>query len=325
MRFSVYVENKVGEESPYFVTEAAVLRALGEAARDADVTVFSQTDPDLEQLGRARYFIGSGFDPQRIRNYARSVRIVHCTSAGVEKYMPLDWLPDGAALTNSSGVHAEKGGVFGAMTVLMLCEEVPRHLGNQRDRRWDSRLSARISKKTVLIYGFGALGSAIAERLKPFGPRIIGVSRSGRPSEFADETHAASALHDLLPRVDCLVLSCPLTPETRGVIGATEIGLMKPGASVFNIARAGVLDNAALVDALNSGHLGGAALDVFEQEPLPESSPLWDVPNLLIFPHISCDDADGYIDRCLEIFAENVRRDSAGLKLVNEVSADAGY
>lgn len=325
MRFSVYVENRMGEDSPYFVTKAAVLRALGEAARDADVTVYSQTDPDLERLGRARYFIGSGFDPQRIRMHARSLRLVHCTSAGVEKYMPLDWLPEGAALTNSSGVHAEKGGTFGAMTVLMLCEEVPRHLGNQRGHLWDNTLSASVGKKTVLIYGFGALGGAIAKRLKPFGPRIIGVSRSGEPNDLADEMYAANALHELLPRVDCLVLSCPLTPQTRNVIGPSEIALMKRGASVFNIARAGVLDNAALVDALTSGHLGGAALDVFEQEPLLEGSSLWDVPNLLIFPHISCDDADGYIDRCLEIFADNVRRDIAGSEFVNQVSAQAGY
>ncbi len=323
--FSVYVENKVSSDSPYFVSDTQVRAALGVLAENLEINVNSERSPDLKALETARYFIGSGFDPARLNRHGAALRLVHCTSAGVEMYMPLDWLPSNAALTNSSGVHAEKGGAFGAMIVLMLCEEVPRHIQNQRLRRWDNRLSGSIGRKTIAICGMGALGSAIATRLRPFGPRIIGISRTGAANEVADEMVAVADLKGVLPQADCLVLSCPLTTETRGVIGKAEIALMKRGSSIFNVARGPVLDNRALCEALASGHLSGAALDVFDQEPLPAASPLWDAPNLVIFPHISCDDSECYIDRCLSVFAENVRRDFAGEAFVNRVSREIGY
>ncbi|RUM20523.1 D-2-hydroxyacid dehydrogenase [Rhizobium vallis] len=323
--FLVYIENKHTPESPYFVSKEAVSRALGPNARRSEIVIHPEQEPDLNVLRSASYFVGSGFDVRRLREHGQSLRFVHCTSAGVEKYMPLDWLPNGAFLTNSSGVHAEKGGAFGAMTVMMLCEGVPRHIRNQRLRRWDNQLSACLSSKTVVVLGFGELGSAIASRLRPFGVRIVGVSRSGRPHPDANEMVEVGDLQSVLPIADCLVVSCPLTPQTFGLIGRKQIASMKSGASLFNIARGPVVDNAALCAALEAGHLSGAALDVFDPEPLPATSPLWDVPNLMIFPHISCDDADGYVDRCLSIFAENVEHDLAGRPLRNRVDGKAGY
>src|SRR5690606_9708946 len=181
--------------------------------------------------------------------------------------------------TNSSGVHAQKGGAFGAMAVLMLNDQMPRHFTSQRQGKWQQVFSGSITRKTVLIYGLGALGSAIAARLRLFGPRLLGISRSGRHIEVVDKVYKPQDLKDLLPKVDILVLSCPLTDETRGLIGRNEIQLMKPGASIFNIARAGVMDYEALEVALRSGHLNGAILDVFDPEPLPADSTLWDCPN----------------------------------------------
>ncbi|MFC5386187.1 D-2-hydroxyacid dehydrogenase [Aquamicrobium segne] len=307
------------------MTEQSVLDALGPLAGAANVHCHGADAPDLKALGQARYFIGSGFDTARLGQHGASLRIIHCTSAGVEKYLPLNWLPEHAILTNSSGVHARKGGAFGLMTVLMLCEGVPRHIHNQRRHHWDNRLSTGIETKTIVFVGFGALGSAIAERLHPLGATIIAVTRSGQTTELADETYAISDLDKALRLADCLVVCCPLTASTRGLIGARHLSLLKPGTSLFNISRGPVVDNEALVQALHEGQLSGAALDVFDQEPLPADSPLWDVPRLMIFPHISCDDADGYIDRCLSIFADNIGRDLRGEPLRNVVDADAGY
>lgn len=323
--FLVYVENALQPGSPYHVTKEAVRRSLGDAADAAEIKCCSAGSPDYDALARARYFVGSGFDTARIRDHGANLRIIHCTSAGVEKYMPLDWLPDGAVLTNSSGAHARKGGVFGLMTVLMLCEGVPRHIQNQQLHRWDARLATGIETKTIVFVGFGALGSAIAQRLRPLGPKIVAVTRSGVAGDAADQVFSVADIETALPLADCLVVSCPLTPETRGLIGEEEIALMKRGASLFNIARGAVVENKALVRALCDGHLSGAALDVFEQEPLAAESRLWTVPNLMIFPHISCDDANGYVDRCLSILADNIGRDRRGEPLRNRVDAVAGY
>lgn len=323
--FSVYVENAVPPGSPYFVSEPAVLKALGAVAGFAEVRSFNAQFPDYQALEAADYFVGSGFDTARLKVHGKRLRVVHCTSAGVEKYMPLDWLPNGAVLTNSSGVHAKKGGAFGLMTVLMLCEGVPRHIQNQRLHRWDNRLATGIDTKTIVFVGFGALGTAIADRLRPFGPRIVAVTRSGKTSPSADEVFTVADLDQALTLADCLVVSCPLTASTKGLIGEKQLALMKPGASLFNIARGPVVDTGPLIRALVDGRLSGAALDVFDEEPLSADSQLWDVPNLIIFPHISCDDADGYVDRCLSIFADNIGRDLRGEPLRNRVDATAGY
>nr|WP_278116096.1 D-2-hydroxyacid dehydrogenase [Mesorhizobium sp. WSM4875]WIE94631.1 D-2-hydroxyacid dehydrogenase [Mesorhizobium sp. WSM4875] len=322
--FCIYVENKVGVAREYEVTEAAIRHAINGSIQ-LDVTVRRSDDLDSDKLERADLFVGSGFDTNIIRRHGANLRLVHCTSAGVERYLPLDWLPPGAVLTNSSGVHAEKGGTFGAMAVLMLNEGMPRHATNQRLHRWDSALSTCIAGKTVLIYGFGSLGEAIAERLRPFGVYIIGIRRSGEPHPLADEVHLPGVLQRLLPRSDFLVVSCPLTEATRGLFDEKQLSLLPKGSSLFNIARGPVVDNAALAAALRAGHLAGAIVDVFEQEPLPEASPWWDVPNLLISPHISCDDAEGYIERCLAIFGANVDRLVRGEALRNVVDPARGY
>jgi glyoxylate/hydroxypyruvate reductase A len=325
MQLTIYTENKRGIDPNYEVTERLVRQALRRIAQTFLVTVRTADDPDLSALRAAHFFIGSGFDVERLRKYGTCLRLVHCTSAGVEGYLPLDWLPANAVLTNSSGVHAEKGGAFGAMAVLMLNERMPRHITNQRRHIWDSTLSTAIAGKNVLIYGFGSLGEAIATRLKPFGIRIIGVRRSGEFHPLADEMFAPDQLRLLLPRTDFLVLSCPLTNETRGLIGKVELALLPAGAGVFNIARAGVLDNSALAAALTSGALSGAIVDVFDPEPLPQDSPWWDVPNLVVSPHVSCDESKDYIERCLAIFADNVERLMDGRPLVNVVDSLRGY
>ena len=145
------------------------------------------------------------------------------------------------------------------------------------------------------------------------------------PVDFIDETFGPRELDRLLPLSDFLVVTCPLTAETRGLFGASALAQLPSGAAVLNLSRAGVMDYSALSEALRLGHLSGAILDVFDPEPLPSDSPLWDTPNLMISPHVSSNDAAGYIDRCLSIFAENLCRLEKGEPLSNMVDGVRRY
>ncbi|MES3003998.1 MAG: D-2-hydroxyacid dehydrogenase [Pseudomonadota bacterium] len=321
----IYVENKGERADAYSITDALVRAALPQPYRGAAINVCYSLQPDLESLGRATHFVGYGFDPQRIQRHARQVRVVHSLSAGVEGYLPLNWMPQGAVLTNSSGAQSGKGGAYGAMAILMLNERIPQHVASQRNAAWNRTPASAVDGKTVLVYGFGELGAAVARRIRPFGLRIVGVRHSGASHDDADEIIQPRQFRERLPEADFLVLSCPLTPETRGLIGTKELALLPEGAGLLNIARGPVVDTQALISALASGHLGGAVLDVFDVEPLPRDSALWSAPNLVITPHTSCDDARGDLAQCLAIFGHNVALEAQGLPMRNVVDPRLGY
>jgi phosphoglycerate dehydrogenase-like enzyme len=321
----IYVENEPALPKIFSITEQMVRDILPAGKEAVQITVRSSNDMDVAQLQNADIFVGAGLPTRALAEHGRNLKLVHCLTAGVEGYMPLDWLPAGAVFTNSSGVHAEKSSLFGLMAILMLNEGMPRHATNQRKHLWDKTLPTAVAGKTVLIYGFGAIGQAVASKLRVLGVRIVGIRRSPENHVDADQISGPAMLHELLPSADFLVLSCPLTSETRGLIGAEELALMPRGACVLNIARGPVLDNDALRGALMSGHISGAIVDVFDPEPLSPDSDLWDIPNLTILPHVSCDDPNGYIDRCLSIVADNLNRLAQGRPLRNVVDRELGY
>ena len=320
----LYVENKCGHASPFFVSESAVRRALGPHS-PVLLKVCAADAPDEAALRSATYFVGSSLDTERLRVVGRSLKLVHCLSSGIEQYLPLDWLKPDTVFTNSRGVHAEKCGAFGAMAVLMLNERMPRHAHAQRGNRWEPTYATSITGKTVLIYGVGAIGAAIAKRIQPFGVNVIGLRRSGASIDGVDAMYAPDALHMLLPRADFLVVCCPLTSATRGSIGARELQLLPPGAGLLNVARSAIVDQAALIAALEEDRLSGAILDVFDTEPLAPESPLWQVPGLTITPHVSADDPIAYVDRSLAILADNIQRLDDGRPLVNIVQGWREY
>jgi phosphoglycerate dehydrogenase-like enzyme len=321
----IYIENIRGRDPAYLIRAEDLRASTRGVPADCEIVEAFADAPDLAALSRARYFVGSKFDTARLRQHGANLAVIHSTSAGVEGYLPLDWLPAGAVLSNSSGVHAGKGGEFGLLALMMLNDRIPQHASSQRQHQWRRTLSTPIKGKTVLIYGVGALGGAIAEMAKRLSLIVWGVRRSGEPHPHVDRMVTPDALHAVLPEVDFLVLSCPLTEATRGLIGATELALLPPHAGVVNIARQAVMDYAALAEALTAGRLAGAVLDVFETEPLPADAPWWDVPNLMVIPHTSSDSPVGYIARALEIFADNVQRHVAGAPLVNVVDGALGY
>ncbi len=261
----------------------------------------------------------------RLREVAPALRWVHIIGAGIEPLLPLDWLGEDLALTNNSGVHYDKMRESGLMALLMLNGHLPAIASNQFRRHWQQIFSNRIAGKTVLIIGVGDMGGAVAAAAKTLGLRTRGVTRSGRAHTDIDQMADMTALDAMLPQADFVVLATPLTPATRNLLDARRIGLMKPGAALFNIGRGGLLDHAALCAALETGALSGAILDVFDPEPLPADSPLWHAKNLMITPHVTSDDATEYLPKTYDLVFANAALLLRGEAPHNRVDPAAGY
>ena len=254
---------------------------------------------------------------------APELKWIQSCSAGVEKLIP--FVPAGMTLTNASGVHGPRGGEYGMTGILMLNSRVPAFVTNQRAARWEQIHTTPVAGKTVAVLGVGAIGGEVARLAKRFGMRVLGVSRSGRPHRWVDRMFRPSQLDKVLPKADFVVGTLPLTPETRGLVGRAQLDLLPRHAGVVNLGRARVIDYDALVDKLRAGELSGAVLDVFYEEPVPADSPLWSVPNLIMSPHSAVDDESVYVERCLEIFFDNLKRHLAGRPLNNVVDTTVGY
>jgi phosphoglycerate dehydrogenase-like enzyme len=309
----------------YALAPEALAAALRPLARGARVTVTQDHDPATvtPAMREADVLIGFEIPHRRIAEMPR-LSWIHMVSAGVDHLLPLDWLPRRVALTNSSGVHAELAGEYAACALLMLNSGIPRHATNQRRGHWDQVFNSPIAGKTLVLVGVGAIGGSAARQAKRLGLRVIAVRRRRKPHPHADEVHGADALLRVLPRADFLMVTAPLTPETRHIIGAKELDALPPHAGVVNMSRARLVDYDALTRKLERGELRGAVVDVLDPEPHPKESPLWHVPDLLITPHISSDPLD-YRDRMLKIIRENFRRLLAGRPLTNRVDRGRGY
>jgi phosphoglycerate dehydrogenase-like enzyme len=256
---------------------------------------------------------------------APRLRWIHIIGAGIEPLLPLDWLPEETVLTNNSGVHVEKMRESATMALLMLNAHLPAMMTNQRRARWDQIFTPRIVGKTVLIIGIGDMGAAVAGAAKALGLSVIGMRRSAAPHPHVDRMLTVGELDSALPLADFVVLATPLTPETRNLLDRRRIGLMKSGAGFFNIGRAGSVDHDALVEALESGALSGAILDVHDPEPLSASSPLWQAENLILTPHVTSDDRDEYMAKTFDLVFANAARLMRGDPLLNAVDPTLGY
>jgi phosphoglycerate dehydrogenase-like enzyme len=274
-------------------------------------------------LRSAEVLIVGHLDVYDLAARAPKLRWVQSTNAGVEDVAP--HLPPGIVLTNASGVHGPKGGEFALAALLMLNHAVPHFVTRQRERRWEQRFTSTIAGRTVVIVGLGRLGEAVARQARRVGLRVLGVRRQARPHRLAAAVYGPRQLDRVLPKADFLVVTTPLTRETRGLIGRRELDRLPPHAGVVNLGRGAVLDNDALAEKLARGELAGAVLDVVDKEPLPADSPLWTTPNLIITPHCAVDDGLQYVPRCLEIFFDNLRRYLAARPLRNRVEPARGY
>ncbi|HKX07186.1 MAG TPA: D-2-hydroxyacid dehydrogenase [Stellaceae bacterium] len=267
--------------------------------------------------------LSGNIDFARLRERAPHLRWIQSCSAGVEKLAPM--IPDGIALTNASGVHGPRGGEYGMTAILMLNSRVPAFVTNQQRARWEQIHTTPLKGKTLVLLGVGAIGSEVARLAKRFGMRVLGVTRGGKPHKSVDRMVRTKQLAQVLPKADFVLSTLPLTPETDGLVGRAELDLLPRHAGVVNLGRGRVMDYDALRDKLQKGELSGAVLDVFYEEPTAAASPLWSTPNLIMSPHCAVDDESVYVERCLDIFFDNLKRFLAGRPLENVVNTKLGY
>ncbi|HCB03615.1 MAG TPA: 2-hydroxyacid dehydrogenase [Nocardioides sp.] len=242
-----------------------------------------------------------------------SLRLVQTLTAGVDNIR--DAVPAGVQLCNGRGIHDTSTAELVLTLTLASLRGVPGFVRSQDRHRWDWGWHESLADKTVLIVGYGAIGAAVEARLAPFECAIVRVARNAR-----DGVHPISELSSLLPDADVVVLVLPLTDETRGLADAAFLGSMKEGALLVNVARGPVVDTGALVHALQAGRIR-AALDVVDPEPLPEHSPLWDCPGLLISPHVG-GSSSAMWPRAYRLVRDQLHRIARGEEPVNIMSGD---
>jgi D-2-hydroxyacid dehydrogenase (NADP+) len=289
-------------------------RVAAEVLPHIDLAYFSG---DIRDNGAAsRRFFGA-------LTRAPNLRWLHVGHAGVDDPVFGRLLDNGARLSTSSGSTAEPIAQSAIAGLLMLGRGFLPWLDAQRRHVWEPHQPALVPDdlrgQTLLILGVGAIGNAIARLARAFGLYVLGVRR--RPAtgdDHVDEMHTPAVLDTLLPRAAWLALACPLTEETRGLLHAKRLMLLPRGARLINIARGEIIEEPALIRALQSGHLGGAYLDVFAQEPLPADSPLWDMPNVIISPHNSASSTGNYA-RANDVFLSNLACWARGEPLANEI------
>jgi phosphoglycerate dehydrogenase-like enzyme len=248
---------------------------------------------------------------------APGLRFVQATAAGAGQQVAAAKLTreelDRVAFASASGVHATPLAEWSLFGILAFTKELPRLLADQRARRFaEHRPQDELRGKTLLVVGLGAIGREVARLGGAFGMHVVAVRR-----------HEGD-LDELLPQADAVVVTLPLTDETRGLLSRDRIAAMKDGSIFVNVGRGGVVDEDALIDGLRDGKLRGAALDVFATEPLPETSPLWDLDNVILSPHTAALSWKEN-ERIVELFAENLRRYLAGGDLVSRIRTDVFY
>jgi phosphoglycerate dehydrogenase-like enzyme len=290
---------------------------------------------NIDAAGRAIVDVDACFTPYlkaEMIATAPRLRWVHSPAAAVEGLLPLAELSaHRVAVTNSRGVQAVPIAEHVMGGILVLTRKFHRTLRAQHERKWiQNELSedwpVMLHGQRMTIVGLGTIGTEIARRAHAFGMHVTGVRRNpDQPKlSFVDAVFGADQLSNALRNCDVLVLSAPGVASTHGLIGAGELALLKRGALLVNVARAGIVDDASMRAALESGQLGGAVLDVFEREPLEPTNPLWTMPNVVITPH-SAGFRQSHWDDVSALFSENLRRYQRGDALLNDVDLAAGY
>lgn len=295
-------------------------------AVDPRVRVASATDLQkaLELAPRAEVMVGWNI-PRAAVAGAPGLRWIHSTAAGVDQLLHPEVLERAIDVTSSTGIHQPLVEHVFAM-VLALTRRLHVALRNQLHRRWERRAAVgdEIRGKTMGILGLGHIGAEIAEKAAVFGMRVIGTKRAPASVAHVDRVYPPEGLADVLRDADVVVIALPLTPQTRGLIGEDELRMMKRSALLINIGRGAIVQEAALIRALQEGWIAGAGLDVFEREPLPADSPLWGVDSVIITPHVS-GTSPRYMDAAVPLFCENLRRYLDGEPLRNLVDKRRGY
>jgi D-2-hydroxyacid dehydrogenase (NADP+) len=284
-----------------------------------------------EELPDTDIFVGYSLRAKQLKD-AKKLKWIHSTAAGVAQLMYPELRRAGIQVTNPSGVFSVPMAEHTMGLILALARNFPDSVRQQDKANWSQQELwdkpqhlAEVNGQVLVIVGYGSIGRELAKRAKAFGMRVWGVTRSGAGDRaHAEKIVSAAELQETLPEADYLVISAPETGETKHLIGIAEIGRMKRGARVINVARGSLLDEKALIGALETGALGGAAIDVAETEPLPADSPLWKAPNLFITPHTSAL-SDRLWKRQTALLVELLERWFDGREMFNLVDVTRGY
>lgn len=253
---------------------------------------------------------------------APNLRWIQGSMAGAGEVAERAGLKDAdITITTASGVFSGPLAEFAMMALLQNAKQLERLKLEKKEKTWHQTTTGSLEDKTLCIVGLGNIGRAVAERARPFGMRVLGVKRTVREDDeawgYADELYATENLNGALDEADYVVATLPGTPDTHHLLDTAKISSIKEGAYFVNIGRGSVVEETALVKALEKGHLSGAALDVFETEPLPQNSPLWEMEGVIISPH-STDNVPELVNkRQTDLFCDNLRRYLAGEDLVN--------
>lgn len=267
------------------------------------------------------------FSPALKENWgaASSLKWIHVTAAGVSQLMFDELIQSDVVYTNSRGVLSRAIAEFALGFVLDMAKDSQGSSRLQLLQRWQHRTTRKIQGQTALVVGTGSIGREIARLFRAVGMEVDGAGRASRSGD-ADfgRIHASSDLTGTVHDYDYLVLAAPLTTDTRGLVGAEVLNAMRPSARLINVGRGELVDTHALIEALASGSIAGAALDVVHPEPLPEGHALWDMDNVIITPHMSGDTED-YLDDLGKLFVENLKRYCDGVPLDNVVDKALGF
>src|SRR5690242_1357552 len=300
----------LGSEVHVIVSNDAV--RVREHAPQADVIVNGTSNPPL---------LSAAIPP------AKRARWIHSLWTGVDNVLSPEVLASPLPLTNGRGVFRRPLAEWTIGAMLYFAYRMRRMVRQQQAGVWEAFTTEEIQGKTLGIIGYGGIGSTAAELARPFGMRIVALRR--RPELFekdplVDQSFAPSQINELMATSDYVLLATPLTDDTRGMIGAAQIAAMKPTSVLINVGRGAVVDEAALIKALEDGKIRGSALDVFAVEPLPAGHPFYRMENVLLSPH-TADHVQDFIHLAVEAFLENLKRFQAGQPLMNLVDKHAGY
>ena len=286
-----------------------------------------ELSPELrDALGAAEVMLTLNA-PLDLPALAPRLRWIQAVGSGVGQFVPSRLPEGGITLTNAAGVGAVPIAEWVLARILAIYKRLDQHAEQQRAHLWQESMGALVEGRTALVVGLGAIGTAVATRLRAFGVRVIGVKRSWTPGATApeaDELIGPAQLHEALGRAHIVVVAAPGTGANENMFDEAAFAAMRRGAIFVNVARGSLVDEDALVAALRTGHLRAAAIDVARVEPLPPDSPLWDAPNLAISPHSSAS-GDRYLERVADLFYDNLARYVAGTELRNIVDLTHGY
>ncbi len=268
-----------------------------------------------------------GFLPLEKYPEALQLQWVQLASAGVSRRLCAIAKDRGFLVTNLAGLYGPSIAEHTLTVMSMLSRNLHTALRNQTGCYWDNSIAktmSNLSRKTLALVGLGDIGRAVARLAQSFGMQVLGTRRHPQPTSYVDHVFPVSELHNMLPEADFVVVTVPLTPETETLLGEAELALMKPGVFLVNVSRGAVVDEGALLKFLQTGHIAGAALDVFTQEPLPANHPFWTLPQVIISPHY-CGDTVNNSSLPLERFTRNLRAWQKGEPFEHIVNLDLGY